>query len=571
MRPAAARSSSTPAATPTPRTAPNLRHWFRGTAAHNTVSVDGLDQTPYRRGQPRGPVAEGAPPRPATARRARRAARPRPAAPRYDAVPPRAGRVRRRRLLADRGPAARRAAAPLRPALAPAPRRRTGRAGARRARRSRAPGVALRARGAPRASARARLDLAALRAAARRRRWSAPPRRRRRRDVRDPRAARRRARRTPTLARAPARPSPTGRRGRRSRRRRACTRSRRSGRARTSARGCGSAGEAATLTQPRRWHPTPALPARDAAARRRAMAAASCARLLGRRAVPIDAASVGPRQVPRRREPARRLPASAAVATVACRRVPAGRERARRTGRRRGSRATGGRLRPVRCTTRAASASSGPSRTTASWRACRAAAPDRAWSAARPTRGAWSPTRPSSRATAALLDERRRGGRLRQGRTPDGDGRARGRARSHDAARGAVGTADPRCALPRAPRHGPRWRAIALRGARRAAARRARAAAARARRVPALGAALAALPRRCRRPGCAASRRLDLAPRARAAAALIARARPDVAAADGARSPPSSPARRRRRRGPRSCLHGDANPRTRSLGRRRPR
>ena len=38
---------------------PNLRRWFRGTAAHNTVCVDGLDQTPYTRTRPRGPVAEG--------------------------------------------------------------------------------------------------------------------------------------------------------------------------------------------------------------------------------------------------------------------------------------------------------------------------------------------------------------------------------------------------------------------------------------------------------------------------------------------------------------------------------
>jgi glycosyltransferase involved in cell wall biosynthesis len=38
---------------------PNLRRWFKGTAAHNTVCVDGLDQTPYRRGRPDGPVAEG--------------------------------------------------------------------------------------------------------------------------------------------------------------------------------------------------------------------------------------------------------------------------------------------------------------------------------------------------------------------------------------------------------------------------------------------------------------------------------------------------------------------------------
>lgn len=39
--------------------AENARHWFKGTAAHNTVCVDGLDQTPYRRGKPKGPVAEG--------------------------------------------------------------------------------------------------------------------------------------------------------------------------------------------------------------------------------------------------------------------------------------------------------------------------------------------------------------------------------------------------------------------------------------------------------------------------------------------------------------------------------
>jgi hypothetical protein len=38
---------------------PNLRHWFKGTAAHNTVCVDGLDQTPYRRGRPGGSVARG--------------------------------------------------------------------------------------------------------------------------------------------------------------------------------------------------------------------------------------------------------------------------------------------------------------------------------------------------------------------------------------------------------------------------------------------------------------------------------------------------------------------------------
>jgi hypothetical protein len=36
---------------------PGWRRWFKSTAAHNTVTVDGLDQTPYRRGRPKGPVA----------------------------------------------------------------------------------------------------------------------------------------------------------------------------------------------------------------------------------------------------------------------------------------------------------------------------------------------------------------------------------------------------------------------------------------------------------------------------------------------------------------------------------
>ncbi|HVF92014.1 MAG TPA: alginate lyase family protein [Blastocatellia bacterium] len=39
--------------------APNWRRWFKSTAAHNTVCVDGLDQTPYRRGKPKGRLAEG--------------------------------------------------------------------------------------------------------------------------------------------------------------------------------------------------------------------------------------------------------------------------------------------------------------------------------------------------------------------------------------------------------------------------------------------------------------------------------------------------------------------------------
>jgi Heparinase II/III-like protein len=33
------------------------RRWFRGTAAHNTVTVDGLDQTPYARGRSNLPSA----------------------------------------------------------------------------------------------------------------------------------------------------------------------------------------------------------------------------------------------------------------------------------------------------------------------------------------------------------------------------------------------------------------------------------------------------------------------------------------------------------------------------------
>ena len=34
------------------------RRWFKGTAAHNTVTVDELDQTPYRRGKPKGPRSQ---------------------------------------------------------------------------------------------------------------------------------------------------------------------------------------------------------------------------------------------------------------------------------------------------------------------------------------------------------------------------------------------------------------------------------------------------------------------------------------------------------------------------------
>jgi hypothetical protein len=37
----------------------NMRRWFKGTAAHNTVCVDGLDQTPYRRGRPGSRLGTG--------------------------------------------------------------------------------------------------------------------------------------------------------------------------------------------------------------------------------------------------------------------------------------------------------------------------------------------------------------------------------------------------------------------------------------------------------------------------------------------------------------------------------
>ena len=37
---------------------PNFRQWFKSTAAHNTVCIDGLDQVPYRRGKPKKPLPQ---------------------------------------------------------------------------------------------------------------------------------------------------------------------------------------------------------------------------------------------------------------------------------------------------------------------------------------------------------------------------------------------------------------------------------------------------------------------------------------------------------------------------------
>ena len=37
---------------------PNFRKWFKGTAAHNTVCIDGLDQVSYRRGKPKKPLPQ---------------------------------------------------------------------------------------------------------------------------------------------------------------------------------------------------------------------------------------------------------------------------------------------------------------------------------------------------------------------------------------------------------------------------------------------------------------------------------------------------------------------------------
>ena len=89
---------------------PNLRRWFRGTAAHNTVCVDGLDQTPYT---PRPPGRPGR----AEARFLGRGTTPgldvlagEATSPAYEAVHERRIAFVGDALLGDRGPPARRTA-----------------------------------------------------------------------------------------------------------------------------------------------------------------------------------------------------------------------------------------------------------------------------------------------------------------------------------------------------------------------------------------------------------------------------------------------------------------------------
>ena len=147
------RSSSTPAAAPTPRATPNRRRWFRGTAAHNTVTVDGVDQTPYRRGRPRRRPARGPACSAASARPASTCSRAEARSPRYDAVHRRRLAFVAESLLARRGPAD---AAPRRTATTCAstsrPRRTARRAGASGI--VLAPGVAIAVAGAARSRSR---------------------------------------------------------------------------------------------------------------------------------------------------------------------------------------------------------------------------------------------------------------------------------------------------------------------------------------------------------------------------------------------------------------------------------
>ena len=97
---------------------PHWRRWFKSTAAHNTVTVDGLDQTPYHRGKPKGGMARACLAAAADRARSRRPVR-RGDEPGVRSDPPAAHPVRRRRVL-DRPRRARRiATASVRPAISP--------------------------------------------------------------------------------------------------------------------------------------------------------------------------------------------------------------------------------------------------------------------------------------------------------------------------------------------------------------------------------------------------------------------------------------------------------------------
>ena len=135
---------------------PNLRHWFRGTAAHNTVTVDGARPDAVRALALLAAERRGALPRPRDARRPRHPHRRGPLA-RLRGGPPAARDLRRRRLLDHRGPPDRRRAATATTCAS------TSRRAARASRRRRRRGVELAIRGARGDRARGRLDLARVR------------------------------------------------------------------------------------------------------------------------------------------------------------------------------------------------------------------------------------------------------------------------------------------------------------------------------------------------------------------------------------------------------------------------
>ena len=95
------------------------RHWFKGSAAHNTVTVDGLDQTPYRHAAPKTATSQARLVRRVSRRRLRRhRGRGHQPAARGRAHPPRA--VSRTRVLGRARPSPRRHGPSLRGSLAPA-------------------------------------------------------------------------------------------------------------------------------------------------------------------------------------------------------------------------------------------------------------------------------------------------------------------------------------------------------------------------------------------------------------------------------------------------------------------